>query len=124
MRALAANRMSMVLEANCQRPSRQMRSAKLTLAPLSRSLPSGRKRRPDLPSAAQGRGFFGVTGHGDGNVSRAREAIVRGIEATPACAGNIDFRPGVRCAVLALVHLNVARDEACPKPPLPRSLHE
>src|SRR5271166_5918790 len=53
----------------------------------------------------------------------ANEFVVRGIEASPARARNVDLRPGVGRTVLALAHLDVASDKSRRKTPMPGSLH-
>src|SRR6478735_12398595 len=75
------------------------------------------------PAAGQRRGLVLLARHRDGNMLAAGTLVVGGIEAVPARAGNVDFGPGMRGAMLALAHLDVAGDEARTEPPIPRGLH-
>ncbi len=61
--------------------------------------------------------------HSHWHMLGANRFIVRGIEADPALAGDIDFGPRMRGAVLAFTHLNIASDKSRPKSPMPRRLH-
>ena len=40
------------------------------------------------------------------------EFVIRGIEAEPACAGEVNLRPSMRGTVLAFAHLYVAGDKS------------
>ncbi len=52
--------------------------------------------------------FFVLAGHSDGNMLVAGELIVGRIETVPACARDVDFRPGMGVAVLTFRHLNIS----------------
>src|SRR5262249_60175595 len=53
----------------------------------------------------------------------ANDLVVGRIKSVPARARNVDFRPSMRGTVLTFVHLDVASDESCPEPPMPRAFH-
>jgi hypothetical protein len=48
-----------------------------------------------------------LAGYSDGNMLFAGELIVGRIETAPACARDVDFRPGMGIAVLIFRHLNI-----------------
>src|SRR6476659_854294 len=75
------------------------------------------------PAAGQRRGLVLLARHGDRNMLAAGTLVVGGIEAVPTRAGDVDFGPGMRGAMLALAHLDVAGDEARAEAPVARGLH-
>lgn len=75
------------------------------------------------PSAGEGGGFFLFSGDAYGDVLTVGEFVVGGVEAVPACAGEVDFGPGVGGAVLAGGHLDVAGDEAGAEAPVAGGFH-
>ncbi len=56
--------------------------------------------------------LFRIARNADRDMLGARDLVVRRIEAAPSRAGDVDFGPRVRRAVLAFLHLDVAGDEA------------
>src|SRR5215831_16075089 len=61
--------------------------------------------------------------YGNRDMLAANDLVVGWIKSVPARAGNVDFRPSMRGAVLTFAHLDVASDESRPKPPMPRAFH-
>src|SRR5271163_4426717 len=53
----------------------------------------------------------------------ADELVVRGIEAAPAGAGDVDLGPGVSGAMLAFGHLDITGDKSRAESPIPRCFH-
>src|ERR1700735_5310169 len=76
-----------------------------------------------LPYPGKRACFFLFARYGDGNMLVAGKLVVCRVEPAPACARNIDFRPGVRGTVLALCHLDIAGDKSRAKSPMPCGLH-
>ncbi len=76
-----------------------------------------------FPSAGERGRFFVLAGHGDSHMLEAGAFVVRGIEAAPALAGHVDLRPGVRGAVLAFTHSDVAGDKSRSETPMSRGFH-
>src|SRR5262249_6032954 len=89
------------------------------LAPLHHSIASS--ARP-MPGARERRSLFLLARHGNRDRLTASDLVGR-IKSVPARAGNVDFRPSMRGAVLTFAHLDVAGDESRPEPPMPRALH-
>src|SRR5258708_23474051 len=79
-------------------------------------------RRP-VPGAGERGCLFLLAGHANGDMLGAGEFVIRGIEAAPARAGDVNLRPSVGGTVLTFAHLYVAGDKSRTKPPMPGSLH-
>src|SRR5215470_7705847 len=76
-----------------------------------------------MPGSRVRRSFFLLARHGHRDMLAATDLVVGRIKSVPARGGNVDFRPSMRGAVLTFAHLDVASDESCPKPPMPRAFH-
>src|SRR5262245_5972197 len=76
-----------------------------------------------MPGAGERRSLFLLARHGNRDMLAANDLVVGRIKSVPARAGNVDFRPSMRGAVLTFAHLDVASDESRPEPPMPRAFH-
>src|SRR5262245_63110935 len=76
-----------------------------------------------MPRAGERRSLFLLARHGNRDMLTASDLVVGWIKSVPARAGNVDFRPSMRGAVLTFAHLDVAGDESRPESPMPRVLH-
>src|SRR5215469_6576221 len=76
-----------------------------------------------MPGAGERRSLFLLARHGNRDMLASNDFVVGRIKSVPARAGNVDFRPSMRGAVLTFAHLDVASDESRPEPPMPRAFH-
>src|SRR4029077_15346891 len=85
---------------------------------LHRYLHAIERIRIPRPTAGQRGGLVLLARHRNRNMLAAGTLVVGGVEAVPARAGDVDFGPGMRGAMLALAHLDVAGDEARAEAPI------
>src|SRR5262247_3956727 len=74
-----------------------------------------------MPGAGERRSLLLLARHGNRDMLTANDLVVGRIKSVPARAGNVDFGPSMRGAVLTFAHLDVAGDESRPEPPMPRA---
>src|SRR5262245_65844032 len=78
-----------------------------------------------MPGAGERRSLFLLARHGNRDMLAANDLVIGRIKSVPARARNVAFRPSMCGTVLTFAHLDVASDESCPKPPMPRAFpHE
>jgi hypothetical protein len=76
-----------------------------------------------MPGAGERRSLLLLARDGYRDMLAANDLVIGRIKSVPARARNVDFRPSMRGTVLTFAHLDVASDESCPKPPMPRAFH-
>src|SRR5262249_12520543 len=69
-----------------------------------------------MPRAGERRSLFLLARHGNRDVLSTNDLVVGRIKSVPARAGNVDFGPSMRGAVLTFAHLDVASANLAPNP--------